>query len=362
MVNDPARLPTTSLAYIVNPPRKTHKIRIASSGKQFSARPGETVLAAALRQGIVLPYSCKNGTCASCKCKLVEGRIEYPYNPPTALEEDDFGSGHALSCQAVADTDLTIEAREIEQVADIPVRLLPARVEFMEKFTPEVMCIRLKLPQAARLQFLAGQYIDILQPGGKRRAFSIASAPSEPDFIELHIKHVDGGGFTGHVFSDMQIKDILRIEGPLGTFFIRRSSERPIIMVGGGTGFAPLKSMIEELIDSGDDRPVELYWGASTEPDLYASELIKRWAEKLPHFRFVPVLVEPDAHWSGEHGFVHEAVVRHHPDLSPYDIYMSGPPAMIHAARHAFVDAGVPEERLFYDSFDFAPDVPPAKS
>jgi CDP-4-dehydro-6-deoxyglucose reductase, E3 len=344
----------------VNPPKRNHKIRIASSGKEFGARPGETVLAAALRQGIVLPYSCKNGTCASCKCRLVEGRVKYPYNPPAALEEDDFSGGQALACQAVADTDLIIEAREIAQVADIPVRLLPARVECMEKFTPEVMCLRLKLPQAARLQFLAGQYIDIIQPGGKRRAFSIASAPSQPDFIELHVKHVDGGGFTGHVFNDMQLKDILRIEGPLGTFFIRRSSDRPMIMVGGGTGFAPLKAMIEELIECGDDRPLELYWGVSTEPDLYARALIEHWTEALPNFHFVPVLVEPDESWTGERGFVHEAVVRHHPDLSTFDVYMSGPPAMIHAARHAFIDAGVAEDRLFYDSFDFAPDVPPA--
>jgi CDP-4-dehydro-6-deoxyglucose reductase, E3 len=342
-------------------PDRNRTIRIATSGKEFSARPGETVLAAALRQGIVLPYSCKNGTCASCKCRLVEGHIEYPYNPPTALEDDDFSTGQALSCQAVADTDLTIEAREIEQVADIPVRRLPARVESMEKFTPEVMCIRLKLPQAARLQFLAGQYIDILQPGGKRRAFSIASAPSEAEFIELHIKHIDGGGFTGHVFDDMEVKEILRMEGPLGTFFIRRSSNRPMIMVGGGTGFAPLKSMIEELIESGDDRPLELFWGVNTEADLYARDLIERWAETLPHFRFIPVLVDPEEDWSGERGFVHEAVVRHHPDLSPFEVYMSGPPAMIHAARHDFIDAGVPEDRLFYDSFDFGPDVPPAR-
>ncbi len=319
------------------------------------------MLAAALRQGIVLPYSCKNGTCASCKCRLVEGRIEYPYNPPTALEEDDFSTGQALSCQAVADTDLTIEAHEIEQVADIPVRLLPARVESMEKFTPEVMCIRLKLPQAARLQFLAGQYIDILQPGGKRRAFSIASAPSEENFIELHIKHVDGGGFTGHVFDDMQVKEILRIEGPLGTFFIRRSSDRPIVMMGGGTGFAPLKSMIEELIDSGDDRPVELFWGAATEKDLYAHDLIKQWQAEGANLNFVPVLAEPGPDWTGETGYVHKAVIDRHPDLSAFDIYMSGPPAMIHAARHDFLDGGVPEDRLFYDSFDFGPDVPPAR-
>lgn len=341
--------------------QRHHRIRIIDNDRQFSARPGETILAAALRQGIVLPYSCRNGTCASCKCRLVEGRIAYPYNPPAALEPGELHDGHMLSCQAVAEGDVVIEAREIEQVEEIPVRLLPARVETMDRFTEDTMRLRLKLPAAARLQFLAGQYIDILLPEGKRRAFSIASPPSETDIIELHVKHVDGGGFTGHVFEDMQPKEILRIEGPLGTFFFRRSSERPAVLVGGGTGFAPLKSMIEELIHAGDERPLELFWGTRTADDLYAAELIRSWQQEHPALNFVPVVSEPDESWKGETGFVHEAVLRHHPDLSGWDVYMSGPPAMIHAARPAFLKAGVPEDRLFYDSFDFAPDVPPAQ-
>ncbi|TVQ41164.1 MAG: CDP-6-deoxy-delta-3,4-glucoseen reductase [Wenzhouxiangella sp.] len=333
-------------------------MRIHPSGQEFRARPGETILAAALRQGIVLPYSCKNGTCSSCKCKLVDGPVIYPFNPPEALSAEEIAAGYALACQAVPAGDVRIEAREIEQVADIPVRTLPARVESMERYTPEVMCLRLKLPRAARLQFLAGQYVDILLPEGKRRAFSIASAPSQSEYLELHIKHVDGGGFTGHVFDGMQLKDILRLQGPLGTFFVRRKSERPIIMMGGGTGFAPLKSMIEELIEAGDSRPIELFWGVSKQTDLYASQLIKGWEENLDNLRFHPVLVHPDRDWTGETGFVHEAVLRAHPELSPFDIYMSGPPAMVHSARLAFLDAGTAEDQLFYDSFDFAPDVP----
>jgi len=338
----------------------THTVTLMPSGRQFSTRPGETVLGAALRHGIVLPYSCKNGTCASCKCRLAEGIVDYPLNPPEALDLDELGRGYSLSCQAVPNSDLTIEAREIEQVADIPVRTWPARVESLESFTPEIMRLRLKLPRSARMQFLAGQYIDILMPGGKRRAFSIASAPSEADFIELHIKHVDGGGFTGHVFSGMKLKEILRIEGPLGTFFVRKKSKRPMIMMGGGTGFAPLKSMIEELIESGDFRPLHLFWGVSRASDLYAGPLIERWQSSHPAFRFVPVLVDPDEGWTGERGFVHEAVLRAFPDLSDFDVYMSGPPAMVHSARNEFLAAGTTEDHLFYDSFDFAPDVPKA--
>ena len=334
------------------------QITIASSGRRFSARPGETVLNAALRHGVVLPYSCKNGTCASCKCRLVEGQVDYPYNPPSALEFNELYGGWGLSCQAVPRTDLVIEARELEQLADIQVRKLPARVESLEKFTPEIMRLRLKLPKAARLQFLAGQYIDIIQADGKRRAFSIASAPSETDFIELHIKHISGGGFTGHVFESMQPKEILRFEGPLGTFFIRRNSKRPMVLMGGGTGFAPLKSMIEELIEAGDTRPVQLFWGVQTEHDLYARKLIDEWASQHPAFTFTPVLMDPGPDWSGCTGLVHEAVVQNIDTLAGHDVYMSGPPAMVNAGRSAFMAAGVPEDRLFYDSFDFAPDVP----
>lgn len=347
--------------------RALHQIKIESTGRVFKARPGETILAAALRQGIVLPYSCKNGTCASCKCQVISGGVDYPYNPPSALDWEDLGSSHALTCQAVPNGDLIIEARELKQVADISVRKLPARVEDLHLFTPEIMRVRLKLPKAARLQFLAGQYIDILLPEGKRRAFSIASPPSEADYLELHIKYVDGGGFTKHVFEGMAEKEILRLEGPLGTFFVRRSSDRPMILMGGGTGFAPLKAMIEEIVHdvqthTGEDepppRPITLYWGVSKASDLYANDLIEHWSETLANFRFVPVLMDPDPQWSGHVGFVHEQVVKDHPDLSAFDVYMSGPPPMIHAARNRFIEAGLPEDRLFYDSFDFAADVP----
>jgi CDP-4-dehydro-6-deoxyglucose reductase len=342
---------------VISTPRN---VQIRPSDREFTARSGENVLSAALRQGIVLPYSCRNGTCASCKCRLTEGTVSYPDNPPSALSLDDLAGGYILACQAVPEEDLAIEAAEITQVAEIPVRTLPARVESMAHFTPEIMRLRLKLPRAARLQFLAGQYVDILLPEGKRRAFSIASAPSVHDYLELHIKQVDGGGFTGHVFSDMQLKDILRLQGPLGTFFVRRRSERPMIMMGGGTGFAPLKSMIEELIESEDRREIHLFWGVRRPADLYAKELIDTWTQQHPNFSFTPVLAEPDADWEGERGFVHEAVLRAYPSLEAHDLYMSGPPVMIHTARSEFLNAGVREDHLFYDSFDFAPDVPPA--
>jgi len=337
-----------------------HPVVLSPSGKEFSVRPGETVLAAALRQGIMLPYSCRNGTCASCKCRLTQGRVDYPYNPPAALEPDDLAEGMVLACQAVPASPLEIEATEIEQVADIPVRLIPARVEQIDDLTADVRRLRLKLPKGKRLQFLAGQYMDILLPGGKRRAFSIASPPSEQDFMELHVRRVSGGGFTSHVFDGMTPGEILRLEGPLGMFFVRLDSRRPILMLGGGTGFAPLKAMIEDLLHAQDFRPIRLYWGVRTEADLYARGLIDDFARQHPDFDFTPVLSEPESEWSGRTGFVHEALLADHPDLSPWEIYMSGPPAMVHAARKAILAAGGDEAHLHYDSFDFAPDVPPA--
>jgi CDP-4-dehydro-6-deoxyglucose reductase len=348
---------------------KSFEVRISSSGRRFIVNQGESVLTAALRQGVMLPYSCKNGTCGSCKGSIDSGTVHYPFHPPFALEQEELDKGFALMCQAEPASDLDITVREISAVRDIEVRMLPARVIEKTRLAENVVRVRLKLPRAQRLQFLAGQYIDILLPGGKRRAFSIASCPSLEDEIELHVRHVDGGGFTGWVFDDMKEKDIIRLEGPLGTFFVRNDlPERPIIMMGGGTGFAPLKSMMENLLEHGDTRPVDLYWGARDRQELYLDQLPKEWADKFAHIRYRRAVSDDesisdvDAETSQDNvihaGFVHEAVLKEHPDLSGFDVYMSGPPAMIDAAKHAFIEHGLPEERLFYDSFEFGLDVP----
>lgn len=332
-----------------------HIITLQPGGRTFEARENETVLNAALRQGVILPYSCRNGSCASCKGRLLEGEVRYPYQPPVGLDPEDIPAGNALLCQAVAASDLTIGARPLEQVADIPVKLLPVRVQKIAPLSPQVMRLVLKKPKARRLQYLAGQYVDILLPGGRRRAFSIASPPSREDHLELHVKHVPGGDFTEHVFEGMKAGEILRLEGPLGTFFVRGGSDRPMIMVAGGTGFAPLKAMLETLLEHGDPRQIRLYWGARNAGELYMHERAREWERRHRHLEFVPVLAEPDAGWRGRTGLVHEAVLHDHPSLAAFDVYMSGPPAMIDAGRHGFIAAGLPDDRLFYDSFDFAP-------
>lgn len=336
-------------------------VTISPSGKQFAVRAGETILAAALRQGIMLSYSCRNGSCGSCRGQLLAGSVHYPLQPPQALNQQQLEAGAALFCQAVPQSDLHIQARELDAIRDIPLRMLPARVQSRELLAANVARLRLTLPQGQRLQFLAGQYIDILLPGGQRRAFSLANAPHDESGLELHVRHVEGGDFTEYVFNEMPERAIVRFEGPLGTFFLREDSPRPILMMAGGTGYAPLKAMLDHALHSGLQRSVHLFWGARNRDELYALAQAQDYTRASPLIRFDAALSEPQAadHWHGATGWVHEALLRQYADtLAEHDVYMSGPPAMINAARQAFVAAGLPEEQLFYDSFDFSPRSP----
>jgi len=334
------------------------KIRINPAGHEIKAQDGETVLEAALRSGHVLPYSCRGGTCGSCLGKIQEGSISYANGRPPALSEQEQAESKALFCQAHPSSDLIIEAREIDAVNDVQIRILPCRIMRLEKLAPDVMQLFLKLPANERLQFLAGQYIDFLLRDGRRRSFSLANAPHNDEFLELHVRLVPGGEFTSHIFNNVKEKAIMRFQGPLGTFFLREETQRPIIMLGGGTGFAPLKGILEDMFHKGIERPVHLYWGARAQQDLYQDELPMTWAEQYPQFSYTPVLSEPkpDDNWTGRTGFVHQAVAEDFPDLSAYEVYMCGPPPMIDAAKHAFFAQGLEHDRLFYDSFDFAPD------
>ena len=340
---------------------KQFQVKNISSNAVFTVNEGESILNAALRQGVMLPYSCKNGTCGSCKGMLESGEVHYPFHPPLALSREEIGEGCALLCQAEPIEDLVIRVREIEAVRDIQIRKMPARVIKKTLLAPDVMQIRIKLPTAQRLQFLAGQYLEILLPEGKRRAFSIASPPQSEDEIELHIRHVEGGGFTGWIFDELKERDILRLEAPLGTFFIRNDRpDRPMILMGGGTGFAPLKSMIEDLIAHHDKRPLHLFWGVRSHTELYMHKQAQQWAAQNEHIHYSSALSEPDKEdpTGGFRGVVHAAVLQQFPELSGFDIYMSGPPAMIDAGRSAFLANGAEQRRIFFDSFEFGLDVP----
>lgn len=334
-----------------------YTVTLQSSAKRFAVEPGESVLDAARRAGLALPYSCLSGVCGSCKATLISGECHYPRNPPSALNAAEVAHHQVLLCQAVPLSDLVVGAREVASVADIPRRVMAFKLAAKDLLAPDVMRLVLQPPRGERFARLAGQYLDVLLPGGRRRAFSIANAPHTGTEIELHVRHVAGGDFTHRVFTALDIGSVLRAEGPLGTFVPREDSERPMIFVAGGTGFAPIKAQIEHFLNLGTRRDIALYWGARTAQDLYMRALPERWAQTHSRLTFVPVISDDAADATSRSGFVHEAVLEDRDDLSAYDVYMSGPPALIDAGRRSFVEAGLEEDRLFYDSFDYAPDV-----
>jgi CDP-4-dehydro-6-deoxyglucose reductase len=335
----------------------TFKVRVLPSGHEFGVEEGESVLDAALRQQVTLPYGCRNGTCGSCKGRVIAGELDYPGGLPPALSAAEQAAGLALFCCGVPRGELTIEVAEAS-VRDFQVKRLPARVARKELLAPDVMRLYLKLPTALRLQFLAGQYIDFLLPDGRRRSFSLANAPHEDEFIELHVRHVDGGEFTEYVFDYMKEKSLVRIEGPHGDFYLREDSRRPVLFAAGGTGFAPIKGMLEHAFAAGVTRDLHLYWGARARVDLYLDALPQRWQQEYANFRYTRVLSAPAPgdHWQGRVGFVHEAVIADHADLSGYDVYAAGPPAMVRATRDACLARGLPPAQFYCDPFEFAPD------
>ncbi|HRP97186.1 MAG TPA: CDP-6-deoxy-delta-3,4-glucoseen reductase [Rhodocyclaceae bacterium] len=333
------------------------QISTEPGGQHFSASADQTILEAALAAGVLLPYGCRDGACGACKGQVLSGEIEQGPVADTALSAAERASGQALLCKAHPRTDLVIRVRNVGHVGDIPSKKLPCRVESLERVASDVMVVRLKLPASEPFRFRAGQYVDFLLADGRRRSFSIANPPERSDHLELHVRKIDGGRFTTQVFEAMKPRDILRFEGPLGTFFLREHVDRPIILLAGGTGFAPIKSIVEHVIASGTPRTMTLYWGARRREGLYMDALARSWETSLPDFRYVPVLSEADVDedWNGRRGLVHKAVMADHPDLSAHEVYACGAPAMISAAHSDLVvDCGLPDEFFFADAFTFA--------
>ncbi len=331
-----------------------YQVTLQPSGHQFQVADDKTLLEAGLDAGFNLPYGCKNGACGACKGKVLAGTIDHGAAQDHALTAAERTAGMALFCCAKPTSDVTLDVREISAARDIPVKILPCRVQSLELAAPDVMILKLKLPTNERMQFLAGQYVEFLLADNKRRAFSLANAPHADDLLEIHVRRVAGGNFTEHVFTTMKLKDILRIEGPLGTFFLREDSQKPIILVAGGTGFAPIKGLIEHALHIGIQRPMKLYWGAKDRAGLYMNSQAERWAAEngIP---FVPVLSEPEAGWTGRTGLVHEAVLADHTDLSAYQAYVCGAPVMCEAALKDFTAKGLPKDEFFADVFSYAP-------
>ena len=329
---------------------------ILPSGHKFSVEAHENILEAALKQGFTLPYSCRDGVCGVCKGKVLQGEVDYGKHQASTLSEAEKSVGMALFCCAKPRSDLVIECREVSTLNDIPVKLLPTRVHKLEKLAEDVMVIYLKLPASERLQFLAGQYIDILQKTGKPRSFSLANAPHDDEFLQLHVRNIAGGNFTHHVFNEMKERDILRIRGPLGTFFLREDSAKPIIFVASGTGFAPIKGIIEHALQIGMQRPMHFYWGARKLVDLYMLGKAREWESR--GIKFTPVLSEAltTDNWVGRTGFVHAAVMEDYDDLSAYQVYACGTPVVVEAAHRDYTtQRKLPNEEFFSDAFTFMP-------
>ena len=330
------------------------QVSIQPSAHQYACKDGETILQGALNNGIGLPYGCRNGACGSCKGKLVAGSIDYGKYSSAVLSDDEKSRGMALFCCARPLSDVTIEAREVGAIKDLQVKILPSRVQSIERPADDVVVISLKLPANERLQYLAGQYIEFMLKDGKRRSYSMANAPHDDQFVQLHIRHMPGGLFTDQVFGKMKERDILRFEGPLGSFFLREESSKPIVLVASGTGFAPIKAVIEHAFYRESKRPMTLYWGGRRPKDIYMMDLCCGWAAAHEHFRFVPVVSDAlsEDNWSGRTGFVHRAAAEDFPDLSGHQVYACGAPIVIDSARRDFTaQCRLPEDEFFADSF-----------
>jgi len=328
-------------------------VTIRPSGHQFTVQEDETVLTAALREGFYLAYGCRNGACGSCKGRLLSGNIEYPSVEPVALSDTDRAAGFALLCCSRPLGDIEIECREVSAVKDIQIRKMPCRVHAIERVAPDVLKLGLRLPQNERLQYLAGQYLDVIMRDGTRRSFSMANPPHQDELIELHIRNY-GGVFSRHAFEKMRERDILRFEGPYGTFFLREESDKPIILLASGTGFAPIKAIIEHALQVGVKRSMVLYWGGRVRADIYMHALAEQWAREHAGFKYVPVLSEANAedHWQGREGFVHRAVMDDFVSLANHQVYACGNPLMVDAARKEFTgERGLPLEEFYSDAF-----------
>jgi len=337
-------------------------ITVQPSGRTFSAQSDETLLAAGLRQGIGMPYGCKDGACGSCKCKKISGEVTHGNHQEKALIAAEEANGFVLTCCASAHSDVVLESRQVTEEGAFPIKKMPVRVLSLEKKSDDVMVVKLQLPANDVMQFHAGQYVDFLLRDGDRRSYSMANAPhtlvAGSPAIELHIRHMPGGKFTDHVFGAMKEKEIQRIEGPQGSFYLREDSQKPIVLLASGTGFAPIKAILEHMQHKGITRPTRLYWGGRRPTDLYLNDWVQAQLASMPHLRYVPVVSDalPEDQWQGRTGFVHRAVLEDTPDLSGFEVYACGAPIVVDSARADYTQAGLSNDDFYADAFTTAAD------
>ena len=329
-------------------------VTVEPSGRNFSVAVGETVLMAGIRQSINLPYGCKDGACGSCKCKMLSGSVVHGNHQSKALSPEEESNGFVLTCCATPQSDLVLESRQVTQAGALPIKKMPTRVTSMRKASDDVMVLQLQLPANDTFAYRAGQYVEFILRDGARRSYSMANAPHLGPGIELHIRHMPGGKFTDHVFGAMKEKEILRIEGPFGSSFLREDSDKPIILLASGTGFAPVKALIEHMQHQGSTRKLVLYWGARKPTDLYMEDWVHTQLAAMPTLSFVPVVSDTteDGAWSGRTGFVHRAVMQDFPDMQGYQVYACGAPVVVESAHTNFVaQCGLDPDEFFADAF-----------
>ncbi len=332
----------------------TFQISIVPSQRSFSVETGETVLSAGIRQGIGLPYGCKDGACGSCKCKKLEGTVFHGLHQSKALSAQEEAAGLVLTCCAVPQSDLVLESRQVTQAGAFPIRKMPARVNALQRLSHDVMLIRLQLPANDSFVYHAGQYVEFILRDGARRSYSMANAHQHGPMVDLHVRLMAGGRFTEHVFGVMKEKEIVRIEGPFGSFYLREDSDKPIVLLASGTGFAPIKALIEHMQLQNITRPATLYWGGRRPEDLYLDAWVADKLHEMPNLAYVPVVSDATTEdgWTGRTGFVHKAVLEDLPDLSGYQVYACGAPIVVDSARQEYSElAGLPEDEFYADAF-----------
>ena len=333
------------------------QITVQPSGRAFEAQADETILSAAIRGGVGMPYGCKDGACGSCKCKKLSGSVVHGEHQQKALSTEEEEAGFVLTCCAQPLTDVVLESRQVTDESDYPIKKLPVRVAALTRASHDVMQVRLQLPAADTFRYHAGQYIEFILRDGARRAYSMANAPHTQEGapgVELHIRHMPGGRFTDHVFGAMKEKEILRIEGPFGGFYLREDSDKPIVLLASGTGFAPMKAIIEHLRHKSITRPTHFYWGGRRPADLYLDDWVREQAAHMPQLHYVPVVsdAQPEDAWNGRTGFVHQAVLDDFADLSGHQVYACGAPIVVDSARSAYTtQRGLPPEEFYADAF-----------
>ena len=333
------------------------QIVVQPSGRSFTVEGDETVLAAGVRQGLNMPYGCKDGACGSCKCKKISGQVQLGSHQTKALSPEEFAQGWVLTCCATALSDVVLESKQVSSANALPMKKMPVRIAAMEKMSVDVMRVFLQLPATEVMQYHAGQYIEFLLRDGSRRAYSMANAPHtlDPDSpkLELHIRHMPGGKFTDLVFGAMKEKDIQRIEGPQGSFYLREDSAAPMVLLASGTGFAPIKALLEHMQHKGNTRPTRWYWGGRRPADLYLHDWVLAQLASMPHVQYIPVVSDalPEDAWTGRTGFVHRTVLEDTPSLSTYQVYACGAPIVVDSARKDYIASGLSEDEFFADSF-----------